>query len=191
MKLCKREKITILVLVLTALYGLYSLIFAPTSASGPHDRHPEIKALKTFAQNLSKDIEGTTDKSAALYVIEKAAAKWPEIPFMRNSLPTDEVQVSEKPPAPLADASRWHFSGFLETAAQRLAVINGVEYQEGEWLEDGGHKVAQILQSHVVIESLETQARTVVPLEESMEFFDSEENPRSGKARRANAGHES
>ena len=191
MNLCKREKIIILALVLTALYGLYSLVFAPASASGPYDRHPEIKALKTFTQNLSEDIKGTTDKPTVLYVLEKAAARWPEKPFMRSPLPTDEGRVSENPPAPPADVSRWHFPGFLETTAQRLAVINGMEYQEGEWLEDGGHKIAQISHTHVVIESLETHTKTVVPLDESMEFFDSGENPRSGKAGRTNAGHES
>ena len=70
-------------------------------------------------------------------------------------------------------------------------MINGMEYEEGEWLESGGHKVAQILPTHVVIERLESQVKTIVPLDESSKFFDSIDPPQFEKAKRANAGHES
>ncbi len=191
MNLAKREKIIVLALILTALYGLYSLVFAPTSASGPQDSHPEIEALKAFTRNLAKEMDATNDKSKALYIIEKAAAAWYAEPFLQNDLPRDGVKVPKELPASPAGAPRWHFSGFLEAGPKRLAVINGMEYEEGEWLEDGGHKVAQILPTHVVIEVLETQVKTIVPLDESLEFFDSGEIPPFEKAQRAIAGHES
>ena len=191
MNLAKREKIIAMALILTALYGLYSLVFAPTSVSGPQDSHPEIEALNTFTRNIAEEMDPADDTSTVLYIIEKAGAKWPAKPFLQSGLPRDEAKGSKEPPASPADAPQWHFSGFLETGARRLAVINGMEYEEGEWLESGGHKVAQILPTHVVIERLESQVKTIVPLDESSKFFDSVDPPQFEKAKRANAGHES
>lgn len=190
MTIAKREKVILLTVLGAALYGLYSLVFAPSSASVPGYPQAELKASNRWIGDLAKEIDSAKGESTGAYILGKAATEWASKPFLPNGLPR-EVKVDKEPSAPLDRAPGWHFSGYLETPTRRLAVINGLEYEEGEWLQDAGYKVTRILPTHVVIEALKTQIKSMVPLDEALEVFDSKETHKSENAKRAMTDHES
>ena len=53
-------------------------------------------------------------------------------------------------------------SGFIQVDGRMLAVINGVEYEEGDLMAKGGYTVRQISEEKVVLESLQGEEIVVL-----------------------------
>jgi hypothetical protein len=189
MTLTKREKVILLIVLGAALYGLYSLVLGPSSAGVPDHSQAELNALNQLIDEIAKEMDSAKSESTGAYILGKAATEWSAKPFLPKGLPS-EVKEEKKSSAHLAREPEWHFSGYLETPTRCLAVINGLEYEEGDWLEEVGYRVAQIFPTHVVVETLDTQTRSIVPLEETLEVFDSKESSRIENEKRAISDHE-
>ena len=58
------------------------------------------------------------------------------------------------------------YSGFLNMGSQNLAIINGIEYEKGEKLPDGGHIVEEIYPNRVVFGIQGSKKKITVKLEE-------------------------
>ena len=58
------------------------------------------------------------------------------------------------------------YSGYLEVDRKRMAIINGMEYREGEGLDIKGYVLKSVSPSSVVIENRGTGATINVPLQE-------------------------
>jgi hypothetical protein len=59
------------------------------------------------------------------------------------------------------------YSGFLQMGAKRMAIINGMEYEEGEMLPVSGYFIRSITPKSVVIGKIGASISHVLPLDET------------------------
>jgi len=147
----KREKIILIIMALTVVYGFYAL-FLETSTSPINISSSESKldAFNKFINNvaaMTKD--GLSDIDS--YIIEHIPAKWTKDPLLKtkNEFKFDEAgRVAEEASAQKLGIT---YSGFLQMDNKSLAIINGMEYETGERLRQSGYVVGAIYPTRVII----------------------------------------
>jgi hypothetical protein len=164
----KREKIILVLMALTVVYGFYALFIEPsskvsqlaTTASGS-----KLDSVNAFISKIAAMTKGGLSQIDS-YVIEHVPAKWTKDPLLNTS--RDFEFRAEKPQNDI-DAKQLGitYSGFLQMGAKNLAIINGFEYEAGEKLLDSGHTVAQIDPNRVVLVLQGAQRRLIVPIEDA------------------------
>lgn len=171
----KREKIIVGLACLAVLYGVYELFLAPR-AEGPEiigqtAENPS-KSIQKFvidiAQKLTKQEPSPVEKT----FVAQAGGKWTKDPFL-HSVAALKSEVTRKPAAEAveaaapADTINVTYSGYLELGDTRLAIINGMEYGEGETIDSDGHFVQKITATQVIIGKVGQNDRHSIPLDET------------------------
>ena len=158
----KREKIILVVMALTIVYGAYSFFLeSPAYTHGPSPSESKLEAFHKFISNvanLTKD--GLSEIDA--YIIEHISDQWTKDPLLNI---TREVQIGDRPDT--VNPLDIIYTGYLEMGPKRLAIINGMEYESGESLAKGGHTVGLIYPDKVVIVTRGNNQKVAVPLVES------------------------
>lgn len=150
-KLGKREMIILGVMILVILYGAYELFGTKKTAPPPVDKAQQSADLMTFVGDLSKRAE--TLRTTAL-VFSRAEKEWAQDPFLDNRYHRAWEQSRALVKAsPAADKISFVYSGFVEAGKRSMAVINGMEYREGEPLQTVGFFLKSISPQRVVIEN--------------------------------------
>ena len=160
-----REKIIVVLMVLSVIYGVYILFFESpkqtTAFGGGGDR--ELEALNTFITKVADKTKSGPSKQQA-YVLQKAQTSWKQDPLVQLEAQKVEVDTG---PEPVLDA-RVQYTGFLQMGDTRLAIINGMEYEAGDQLEPGGFIIRRILPNHVVVAPPGKKKKTMIlPMEET------------------------
>lgn len=172
-----REKVILIVMVLVVLGGGYSLFF-----SGDDDKGSSVTATifgkdqledtKKFVGDVREKVKKEMERpSDAPYIIARASAEWGPDPFLErkkavvfNAEAVKDDKVPDVSPEELGLA----YTGYLAAGDNILAVINGLEYGEGEKLEmEGGYIVKSISPVQVVIGREGSAGKIIVPLEET------------------------
>ncbi len=163
----KREKIILIIMALTVVYGFYALFLEnPTpgkdklTASG--SKLDEFNKFITNVAALTKD--GLSEESA--YIIERIPANWTKDPLL-NTRQGFDFKPDEKKEIESAESLGITYSGYLKMGNKSLAIINGIEYEIGEELPESGHIVEQITANNVVIVTRGGRKKITVPLEET------------------------
>ncbi|MBU4288856.1 MAG: hypothetical protein KKI12_11890, partial [Proteobacteria bacterium] len=103
------------------------------------------------------------------FLIKRAEASWKRDPFLSPGVPvkfTSDSELSE-----LSDQGLdFTYSGYLETADKKLAIINNMEYKVGEMLAEGGFVVRSISANRVEIGVVGGKNTIILPLEEARVF---------------------
>lgn len=169
-----REKIIVGVMILTVIYGAYTLFFSANTAVAPQATRAEpVADLQKFVIQVAQNLQKTTPTETETHNLEQASRNWQKDPFLRSvaalttelerSLPVEEVK--EKPiPVETPDL---RYSGFLQMGAKRMAIINGMEYEEGEMLPASGYFVRSISPKSVVVGKIGNTKSHVLPLDET------------------------
>jgi hypothetical protein len=76
------------------------------------------------------------------------------------------VVVPKRPPKP-EEKPDLHYSGYLQLGAKRMAIINGMEYEEGEMLPASGYFIRSISPKSVVVGKIGESKSHVLPLDET------------------------
>jgi hypothetical protein len=165
----KREKIILVLLLVAVLYGVYEVFLSSPKKGALQDRGEELKALATQVTELSKELSKgeLLDKDA--YTIAVAEESWTKDPFYKKKIPI--MRASSEAARSIAQGSQevsFNYTGYMETDRKRLAIINGMEYQTGEELDQGGYIVQGIFSNRVIIVVKGKQRRIVVPIEEEI-----------------------
>lgn len=170
-----REKIIIGLTILVAIYGVYSLFFegkddksGQKAAVAAQDRVSEVQA---FAADITAKLAKRKVASAvAPYIVARASADWSSDPFMEKEsvINFEAEKVQEETPEFTNQDLGLTYSGYLTAGSKSLAVINGVEYEEGERLDrEGGYIVKSITPIQVVIGREGSTSKVIIPLEET------------------------
>ncbi|MDZ7642133.1 MAG: hypothetical protein U5J62_08945 [Desulfurivibrio sp.] len=144
----KREKIIVALMVLAVLYFVFD--FFLLSGSGPkkqaENREQQEQAIVAMAQNLQEQMAAGDFKlpSGLRASLAELHQGWrpenfapPELlPAETDEPEQEEIDREERRRQVEADAAELVYSGFLEAAGRRLAVVNGEEYQVGEYIDD-------------------------------------------------------
>lgn len=153
-----REKIIVFAALLAATYGAYSLFSASpngrdsstSSSDTPGDSRAFITALAGAMKKEDKADYG-------LYVMMRAESKWDKDPFFdrvnpfKSQLSGKDTLTPEEHKGKLPGGVSFTYSGYLEIGQERMAIINGLEYQAGESLEPSSFILREIYPKMVVI----------------------------------------
>jgi hypothetical protein len=122
---------------------------------------------------VAAKLQKTAPSEAQLHSLEQAGRNWQKDPFIRSVAPlTAElkqslpVAVPKKAPKPV-EKPNLHYSGYLQMGAKRMAIVNGMEYEEGEMLPASGYFIRSISPKSVVVGKIGESKSHVLPLDET------------------------
>jgi hypothetical protein len=171
-KLGKRETIILAVMVIAILFAAYDFLSSrgKNSAAGKSQMTSDQKAadLNQFVAALNAGAAKDSGGAATL-VLSRAEKPWQQDPFLGSRVFKAWAQAR----APVKEAAaggppkiEFAYSGYLEAGKKRMAIINGMEYREGEALEKKEFVLKSFTQERAVIENRGTGATVTVPLQE-------------------------
>jgi len=169
----KREKIIVGLMLLTVVYGIYTVFFEgkgssvePAAAVSSTKELENLNAFITKVAETSKAGLSEPDK----YIIERAETEWKQDPLINVELtnrPESEINKSKEVTKVSIPDLKVSYTGFMQMGDRTFAIINGLEYSAGDQLEQGGYMVRSITPSQVVIVSTrDSKQRFIFPLEE-------------------------
>ncbi len=167
----KREKIILAIMFFTVIWGGVMLFGdsghrrSSESASSGNSSSKEKQLIANLASQLSKQTPSKIEE----YMVKSAGDAWTKDPFLSpaKGLQSDKpnkIAKSEKQSSP--KAGNWLYSGYLEVSGERLAIINGQEYEEGESLYPVGYYLNRIHKNHVTIGIVGKESTITLPLTE-------------------------
>ncbi len=152
-KVSAREIVIMVVMLTVVLYGAYDFFIdsSPRQAGVGDERAKEIDMLIAKASKTLQE-RGSYPFYAA--VLTQAQSEWERDPFYRENKPVKRTPDLR----PIA------YTGYLEIGTRKIAVVDGVSYEPGEELEQGGFLVKRIGASSIDIEEKGTGRTIAVPL---------------------------
>ena len=167
----KREKIILIIMALTIVYGFYALFLDNPSPGKPKLASSENKldTFNKFITNVAVLVKGGVSEEET-YIIDKIPVKWTKDPLLNTkkevAFKPEREKLDEVKKGATAQEPGIVYSGFLNMGNRNLAIINGIEYEKGEKLPDGAHIVEEIHPNRVVMGMQGSKKKITVKLEE-------------------------
>jgi hypothetical protein len=167
-----REKIIVGLMLLTVVFGVYTVFFegkGGTQKIAPISATKELENLNSFITKVAEASKaGLSDEDK--YIIELAEAEWKQDPLISAELkdrPESEIQKTKQVTTVSSPDLNISYTGFMQMGDIKFAIINGVEYATGDRLEQGDYILRSITPSRVVIVTTgPSKKRYIFPLEE-------------------------
>jgi hypothetical protein len=159
----KREKIIVFLMVLSLVYGFYVFyIESPGKkvAIGQNSKLESLNKFITHVANLTKESLSDTDS----YIIEKAPKQWDKDPLL-SSDSKYQFKAESTQADLLAMKINIKYTGYLKMGPKNIAILNGLEYEEGEELENSGFIIRKIFPEQVIID-IKGKKEIAIPIEE-------------------------
>jgi len=148
----KREKIIVALMLLSVVYGAYSLFIEPSLKKSKETASKKSTAtLDGLVAEIAESIAGRGSSENGAYVLAQAEADWGKDPFLQTEWGLRDIG-DEAFPDTATLASQFVYSGYLKMGGRGIAIINGMEYEVGEAIDEAGYKIKQISASKVVLE---------------------------------------
>jgi hypothetical protein len=167
-KLGKRQMIILGLMAIAVFYAAFDFL-APKKKSSTPDMARKTAELSTFVTDLAAGLGKDTTKNLNTLIFSRAEKEWAQDPFLDAK--SYRAWSAAKAPikkngagAAAAPKSEFVYSGYLDTGRKRMAIINGIEYSEGENLEVKGYALKSASPTKAVIENRGTGATVNVPL---------------------------
>jgi len=160
-KLEKRQIIILAIAALFVLYAIYDLLIAGPAAKKAKSvvQPAEIEAVvNTLSSDLMKYKAGGVDA----YLAKRAETDWGKSPFWERE--SYRVFAGNKEGG--VAGVKFIYSGYVDTGREKIAIINGVEYQPGEALEIEGYELKGVMPESVLIVNRRTGSQLSVPMQE-------------------------
>jgi hypothetical protein len=164
-KMGKRQMIILGVMAIAILYAAF-VYLAPQKKIPGVDMAQKTAELKTFVTDLTAGLGKDSSKNLGALIFSRAEREWSQDPFLdsRAYKSWTQVKVTAKEAGAAAPKIEFVYSGYLEVDRKRMAIINGMEYREGEDLDTKGYVLKSVSPSSVVIENRGIGATVNVPL---------------------------
>jgi hypothetical protein len=161
-----REKAIVGLMLLAVVYGVYIVFFA-----GPNEEaafksggDTKLEALNSFITKVAEKTKSSLPEEQA-YALQKAQSDWTQDPLIHIEPKISREEEAQRQPLKLD--RKIIYTGFLQMGANRLAIINGLEYEIGDRLEPDGLIIRNIHPNHVVIGSpVHKNKKVILPMEE-------------------------
>lgn len=165
--MAKREKVILVIMSLVVVFGLYDFLFSSGAKKKPTVTVIGVAETNKFITDVANSLkEDFTETN--MYIIRQAMADWDRDPFWfkeRQPEPKAEVMVESIKEAKTQESRV--YSGYLEMGEQKLAIIDGAEYEPGDELGRGGPVVKSIDPRKVVLAIPGTADEVILPLKET------------------------
>lgn len=156
---------------LTIVYGAYDLLGSRRKQkSVSPDTMPNTAGdLKSFVADVTGKLAGEKVSKEYQYMIRQAGAQWTKDPFIHSSRPLKKrllpLKMTPTPARP--SAPDFDYSGFMQLGTTRIAIINGMEYVEGEALSDKTYYIKSISPHRVVIGKVDSKETIQISIRET------------------------
>jgi hypothetical protein len=171
-KLGKREKIILAVMAIAILYAAFDFLVPAKKQSAAVSTQVTLEQktaeLNQFVAGLNAGLEKEWANKVGMLIFNRAEGAWTQDPFLDSRshkawLKANEpVKEGKAPPPKIV----FIYSGYLEAGKKRMGIINGMEYKEGDALENEGYFLKSISPTHAVIEDRKKGTAETVPLME-------------------------
>jgi hypothetical protein len=170
-KLGKREMIILGVMVIAILFAAFYYLSSrgKISAVGASQMTSDQRSadLNQFVAALNASVAKDSAGMTTL-VLSRAEKPWQQDPFLGSrtfkAWTRDRARAKEE--AAGLPKIEFTYSGYVEAGKKRMAIINGMEYREGEALEKKGFVLKSFTPGTAVIETQGTGATLTVPMQE-------------------------
>ena len=160
----KREKIILFFMALSLVYGFFVFFIEAPGKRGAMGQSSKLESLNKFISHVAELTKESLSEIDS-YIIEKAPKQWDKDPLLSS-----DMEFQFKAESTEADVSALKvnikYTGYLNMGAKNLAILNGLEYEEGEELEKGGFIIRKIYPERVIIVIKGQQEEITIPLEE-------------------------
>ncbi len=160
----KREKIILFFMALSIVYGFYVFVNEAPGKKGAMGQNSNLESLNKFISHVAELTKESLSEIDS-YIIEKAPKQWDKDPLLSS-----DSKFQFKAENTEADVSALKvnikYTGYLNMGVKNLAILNGLEYEEGEELEKGGFIIRKIYPERVIIVIKGQQEEITIPLEE-------------------------
>lgn len=166
----KREKIIVVLMVVALLYGGYNFLFSGSAGGKKKSSGSRQVAVSDFVTDLIMRIRGADTTATDTLILEKSSAAWQKDPFLVVKQTEDTAGATENENeiiTPGALTGAFKYSGYMEMGKSKLAIINGMEYQEGDHLEIQGAALKKISPGEVRIYVDAEKGIIVVPIDDT------------------------
>ncbi|MBW2570217.1 MAG: hypothetical protein JRE47_12865, partial [Deltaproteobacteria bacterium] len=131
-----REKIILCFVILAAGYAAYNFL-ADTPKRIHVETEEELIDLKKLTADVIEEVNKAILTKTEAFIIGQAVAEWKRDPFLKPGPPV-KFRSENGQPELSAEELSFIYSGYLEMADRKLAIINGIEYKAGEMIINGG-----------------------------------------------------
>ena len=151
-------------MVLSLVYGFFVFFIEAPGKKGAMGQSSKLESLNKFISHVAELTKESLSEIDS-YIIEKAPKQWDKDPLLSS-----DSEFQFKADNTEADVSALKvnikYTGYLNMGAKNLAILNGLEYEEGEELEKGGFIIRKIYPERVIIVIKGQQEEINIPLEE-------------------------
>jgi len=160
----KREKIILFLMALSLVYGFFVFFVEAPGKKRALGQNSNLESLNKFISHVAELTRESLSEIDS-YVIEKAPEQWDKDPLLSS-----DTEFQFKAENTEADVSALKvnikYTGYLNMGTKNFAILNGLEYEEGEELKKGGFIVHKIYPERVVIVIKGQKEEITIPLEE-------------------------
>lgn len=151
------------VMGIVILYAAFEFLVPKKKAPTPNVAQNTAE-LSTFVNGLNAGLNNDTTKNLQIF-ISKAEKGWRQDPFLetKSYLTWSKARETAKTAAPKIEFA---YTGYLELNKQKIAIINGMEYREGEELDIKGFVLKSISPVRVLIDNRAARAPQTILLQE-------------------------
>lgn len=167
--LSKRQIIILIVMVITILYGGYTLLPILSDKIVHNLKVGKEEDVKTFMGNIITDLTKSNLTITEAYLINRAESEWQKDPFRLMGISETMSTTGGAVKVNGAPSGHFIYKGFVETRNKKMAIINGIEYGIGDTLEKEGFVLESILQNKVIIRDKKKNITQEIPLKKSGE----------------------
>ena len=159
----KREKVIIGLMLTAVILGAYSFLSSPSENIAVNSEKAITELNKVIVDMAGKI--NRNGRSSVEYILQKAKEKWKKDPFVQSHGSFEAMEKKDGYKQVSAGPTSMLFTGFIHVGNKMIAIINGLEYEEGDVIGNGGLFVQKIYREKVVLHS-ESGEELVVFIEE-------------------------
>lgn len=154
-------------MVVAILYGVYNFFLSsPPETTTEVSEEMGVDALNKFVVGAAQELFSEKSSEIDAYVLDQAQAEWTHDPFYQSGKNLTAQAASREAERAARQSVRLIYTGFIEVADKRLAIINDLEYETGEALNQPGYYVKLITPKRVVLGVEGEIENVILPLEE-------------------------
>jgi len=169
--MAKREKIILVIMSVVVAFAIYNFLFSSGAKKKPAVPVAGVAEINKFIIDVANSLKDDFSETN-MYIISQARADWTQDPFWQIK-PPQEPKPEMKPEAHVESSAKSKpqenriYTGYLEMGEQKLAIINGAEYELGDELGKGGPVIKSIDPKQVILAVPETADEIILPLKET------------------------
>ena len=152
----KREKIILAVTAVVVVAGTLYFIMGQGPKAPPDSARVDLKVFQDFTSLTDEALKKAALTETQDRILERASAEWTSDPFLGRK-PAAEAAKAVGVPVSLA------YTGFVIMGQERLAIINGMDYQVGEMVLGSDLVVQAIDPQNVVVKQLGGRESLSIP----------------------------